>query len=120
MTANVAAAAAFLDALKKKDLSQAPLANSLTYKSPLSGEPVQGRDQVIRYLDTYLPVINDVRVSRHIADGDHVATVWQADTSFGPLSVAYVFRVEDGKITEIQGFYDPRGFLERMGTYRGA
>jgi len=116
MSSSVSAATAFLDAIKHKDLSQAPLAETVSYEGPLSGEVIRGRDHVTRFLGIYLPVIRDVRVMRHIADGDYVATVWQADTSFGKISLVYVFRVEMGNIVEIQAFYDPRGFLERLGA----
>jgi len=120
MTSNVAATTAFLDAMRCKDLSQAPLADNVCYHGPLSGEPIRGRGPVSRFLGVYLPVINDVRLIRQIADGDYVATVWQAETTFGLVSLVYVCRVEAGKIVEIQAFYDPRGFLERMGTWTGA
>jgi limonene-1,2-epoxide hydrolase len=120
MTSSIAAADRFLEALKAKDLSQAPLAEIVSYESPLSGEPIRGRDHVVRFLGVYLPVINDVRIVRHIANGEYVATVWQADTSFGPISLVYVFEVVNGEIVEIRAFYDPRGFLERMGTWAGA
>lgn len=120
MTPNVVAAAAFLNAMKDKDLSKAPLAEDVSYQGPLSGEAIRGRNHVSRFLGVYLPVINDVRLVRQIADGDHVATVWQADTSFGLVSLVYVFRIAAGKIEEIQAFYDPRGFLERMGMWTGA
>ncbi|HYL36055.1 MAG TPA: nuclear transport factor 2 family protein [Bryobacteraceae bacterium] len=106
----------FLNAMKIKDLSQAPLAESISYNGPLCGEPIRGRDLVTRFLSVFLPVLKDVRVIRHIADGDYVATIWQADTSFGEVSLVYVLRLEAGKIAEIQAFYDPRGFLERLGT----
>jgi len=75
---------------------------------------------VSRFLGVYLPVINDVRLVRQISESDYVATVWQAETSFGPISLVYIFRIEAGKIVEIQAFYDPRGFLERMGMWTGA
>ena len=116
MTPNIAAATAFLKAMKDKDLSQAPLANSVSYNGPLSGEAIRGRDHVTRFLKVFLPALNDVRTVRHIADGDYVATVWQADTSFGQILLVYVFRMEMGNIAEIQAFYDPRGFIERMGA----
>lgn len=48
-----------------------------------------------------------------------VTTVWQANISFRQISQVYVFRVEIGKIAEIQAFYDARGFLEGMGTWAG-
>jgi len=120
MTSNVAAATAFLNAMKDRDLAQAPLAEDISYEGPLSGEPIRGRDHVSRFLGVYLPVINDVRLVRQIAEGDYVATVWQAETSFGQISLVYVFRVQAGEIIEIQAFYDPRGFLERMGMWTGA
>jgi hypothetical protein len=50
MTPNVAAATAFLKAMKDKDLSQAPLADNVSYEGPLSGEPIRGRDHVSRFL----------------------------------------------------------------------
>jgi hypothetical protein len=120
MTPNVAAAAAFLNAMQCKDLSQAPLADNVFYEGPLSGEAIRGRDHVTRFLGVYLPVINDVSLVRHISDGDYVATVWRAQTSFGEISLVYIFRIEAGRIAEIQAFYDPRGFLERMGMWTGA
>ena len=115
MFANISVAAAFLDGIKNRNLSRAPLAENVSYESPLAGEPIRGREHVIRFLGVYLPIINDVQVTRHIADGDYVATVWRAETSFGPMSLVNVFRFEAGKIVEIQAFHDPRGFLERMG-----
>ena len=120
MTPNVAAAAAFLEAMKSKDLAHAPLTENVSYAGPLSGEPIHGRAHVTRFLGVYLPVINDVRLVRHIAEGDYVATVWQAGTSFGQISLVYVFRMEAGKIAEIQSFYDPRGFLDQMRMWTDA
>lgn len=120
MTGNASIAAAFMEAMKNKDLSQAPLASNVYYTGPLSGEPVRGREHVARFLQVYLPVIREIRLLHQIADGDHVATVWEADTRFGLVSLVYVFRMEGGEIVEIQAFYDPRGFLERMGMWTGA
>jgi hypothetical protein len=115
VTPNVVAATAFVNAMKAKDLSQAPLAEDVFYESPLSGEPVQGRDRVIRFLGVYLPVINDLRIKRNIAEGDYVVSILEVETSFGLLSLVYVLCLEAGQIAEIQAFYDPRAFLERMG-----
>lgn len=120
MSPNVMVATAFLDAMKLKDLSQAPLAENLSYTSPLAGETIRGRERVMRILGIYLPVLDNLRVIRHIADGDYVATVWRARTSFGPLSVVYVFRIHAGKVAEIEAFYDPRAFLDQMGRWANA
>jgi hypothetical protein len=118
MSPNVAAATALLEAIKDKNLSRAPLAEKVSYTSPLSGETIQGREHVTRFLAVYQPILNDVHVIRHIADdSDYVATVWKAETSFGPLSIVFVLRVEAGNIVDIQAFHDPRGFLERLGSW---
>jgi anti-anti-sigma factor len=119
MTPIVAVTTAFLNAMKCKDLSEAPLADNIIYHGPLSGESIHGRKHVTGFLSVYLPVINDLRIVRQIAEGDYVATVWEAETSFGLVSLVYVFCVKDGQIVEIQAFYDPRGFLERMGRWTG-
>jgi hypothetical protein len=109
VTPNVAAATAFFSAMKNKDLSQAPLAENVSYDGPLSGEVIRGRNHVSRFLAVYLPVIIDVSLIRQISEGDSVATVWRAETSFGPISLVYIFRLDAGKIVEIEAFYDPRG-----------
>lgn len=120
MSPNVALASAFLEAIKNRDLSQTPLAENLTYTSPLSGGMVRGRKQVIAIIGIYLPIIIDVEIVRHIADRDYVATVWKANTTFGPIMLVYVFRMENYEIAEIEAFYDPRSFLERMGNWASA
>ena len=117
MNPNIAVVTAFLKAFKEKQLSDAPLAPRLSYESPLTGEPIRGRDHVIRFLNVYVPIIKDIRAIRHIADADYVATVLQADTTFGSIPLVYVFHVVLGEIVEIQTFYDPRGFLEQMGSW---
>ncbi len=120
MTPNVAAATAFFMAMKNKDLSQAPLAENVSYNGPLSGEVIQGRNHVSRFLGVYLPIIIDVHLVRQISEDDSVATVWRAETSFGLISIVYIFRLEAGQIVQIEAFYDPRGFLDRMGMWTGA
>jgi hypothetical protein len=120
VTPNVATTTAFLNATKDKDLSQAPLAESVSYQGPLSGEPIRGRDHVSRFLGVYLPVINNIGLVRQIAGGDYVATVWQAETSFGPISLVYVFSRRGWKDRRDPGILRSRGFLERMGMWAGA
>jgi hypothetical protein len=117
MVSTSSAAAALFDALKAKDLSAAPLAENVIYQSPLSGEPIRGRANVARFLAAYLPVLKEVRIERQITDDSHTALVWHAESTFGPLTLVYICRVEQGEITEVQAYYDPRGFLEQMGNH---
>ena len=112
---NIGVSHALLDAMRVKDLSKAPLAETVCYESPLTPEPLRGRAKVIKFLTAYGPMLTDLHPLRHFADGDEVASVWQAQTIFGVLSIVYLLRIEGGLITEIQAFYDPRPFLEGMG-----
>lgn len=105
-------------AMIEKNLWRAPMAEDVCYESPLSGEPIRGRHYAIHFPEAYLPLINEIHVDRYLDNGDYVAIRWRADTTFGPLAIVYLCRVELGKITELQAFYDPRGFLARMGDQR--
>jgi hypothetical protein len=47
-------------------------------------------------------------VERIIADGEYVATMWDADTTFGVIPIFECFRVVGGEIKEAKAFLDPR------------
>jgi hypothetical protein len=63
---------------------------------------------VLAFLSNFLPAFNDVRVRRHISDGEYVAMMWDADTSFGIILIFECFRVVGGEIKEARAFLDPR------------
>ena len=48
------------------------------------------------------------RKVRHVCEGDYVATHFEVDGVFGLLPIMEMFKVEDGKITEAIGYFDPR------------
>jgi len=108
---------AYMDCWRKRDLSDAPFADRLRYENPLSGEPLEGKHNVIRFLQAYLPVLQGIAAVRYLSEGEYVATLWEAKTTFGDLKLMILFRVEEGFITEMQSFFDPRQMLERMGTH---
>ena len=107
---------AYLDCIRKRDLSDAPFTHDVLFQDPLSVEPIRGPNHVARFIQAYLPVVNDVKVIRHIADGNYVATLWRCDTTYGKLTLFQYFLIEDGKIAELRSFFDPRTVLENMGN----
>jgi limonene-1,2-epoxide hydrolase len=107
---NIKAVEAYLNALKEKDLSLAPLADDLNYTDPVAGEG-RGAENFRAFLSGFLPAINDVRVLSHVAEDDFVVTHWEVDAVFGIIPILEKFRVADGKITEAFGFFDPRPIL---------
>ncbi|HEY8562262.1 MAG TPA: nuclear transport factor 2 family protein [Pyrinomonadaceae bacterium] len=101
---------AYLNALKQRDLSLAPLADDLKFFDPVAGSGA-GADKFRAFLTGFLPAVNDVRVLSHVCEDDFVVTHFEVDTVFGIISILEKFRVSNGKITEALGFYDPRPIL---------
>ena len=104
---NIETVERYLGALKVKDLSGAPLASDVSFEDPLTPK-LNGRDAVLSFLSNFLPALNDVRIKQHISDGEYVATMWDADTSFGVIPIFECFHVIDGEIKEAKAFLDPR------------
>ncbi len=104
---NLKVVESYLYALRDKDLSKAPLAPDVIFEEPLT-PTLNGAEAVLAYLPNVLPLINDVRIKRHIEDGEYVATMWEADTPLGMIPVCECFRVVDGQIKEVSAYFDPR------------
>lgn len=108
---NVEVVESYLDGLRNKDLSDVPFDSDGIFESPLSPR-LEGRVQVVELLTGLFPVISDIRIERHIAEGDYVATVFDLDTTFGVIPVFDCFRVSDGLLKQIRPYYDPRPITE--------
>lgn len=104
---NIKAVEAYLNALKQRDLSLAPLDEEVEFEDPLAGKNA-GAENFRAFLSGFLPAINDVRVFSHVCEDDYVVTHWEVDAVFGIIPILEKFRVRDGKIVEALGFYDPR------------
>jgi len=107
---NIKAVEAYLNALKQKDLSLAPLAADLKFFDPVSGSGRRA-ENFRAFLEGFLPAINDVHILNHVCEDDFVVTHWEVDTVFGIIPILEKFRVCEGKITEAFGFFDPRPIL---------
>ena len=104
---NIEAVERYLDALRSKDLSRAPLAADVVFSDPLINEQT-GVEAWQEFVRPMLPAFKDVRIKQHIAEGDVVVTLWEADTVWGVIPILELFRVEDGQIKEARAFFDPR------------
>lgn len=111
---NIEAVESYLDALRSKDLSRAPLAPDIAFEDPLV-QPSTGVEAWQQFVGPMLPAIKDIRVKQHVAEGDYVATLWEADTIWGVIPIFELFRVAKGQITEAKAFFDPRPIISGMG-----
>lgn len=107
---NIKAVEMFLNALKNKNLSLAPLGEEIIFEDPVAGKGT-GAENFKAYLSGFLPAINDMKIINHICEDDFVVTHWEVDTVFGIIPILEKFRIENGKITEAIGYFDPRPIL---------
>ena len=104
---NIKTVESYLDALRTKDLSKAPVAPDIYFEDPLT-TPASGVKAWTEFVSSMLAALRDVRVKQHIAEGEHIATLWEADTIWGVIPIFECFRIEDGRIKEARAFFDPR------------
>jgi hypothetical protein len=112
---NIKIVESYLDALRVKDLSKAPVAEDVVFEDPLA-TPASGRQAWAEFVSGILPALKDVRVKQHVVDGNHVATLWEADTVWGVIPIFEYFHVVDGTIREARAFFDPRPITNAMKT----
>lgn len=104
---NIKIVEGYLDAIRTKDLSKAPVDQNIEFEDPLT-TPGSGVKAWTDFVSSMLPALSDVRVKQHIAEGDQVATLWEADTIWGVIPIFECFRIADGRITEARAYFDPR------------
>lgn len=104
---NIETVERYLDALRSKDLNRAPLAADIFFTDPLVGEGT-GEEAWREFIRPILPALKEVRIKQHVTEGDHVATLWEADTVWGVIPILELFRIEDGRVKEARAFFDPR------------
>ena len=100
----------YLTALQKKDLSLAPFADDIDFEDSVAGK-IKGAENARAFLEGFLAAINDVKVIQHLCDNDYVVTHWEIDSVFGIIPILEKFRIQDGKIIEAIGYFDPRPVL---------
>jgi SnoaL-like domain len=111
---NIKIVESYLDAIRTKDLSKAPVDQEIRFEDPLT-TPGSGIKAWTDFVSGMLPALSGVRVRQHIADGDRVATLWEADTIWGVIPIFEYFRIEQGRIKEALAFMDPRPITNATG-----
>jgi hypothetical protein len=95
---------AFLHGIGTKDPSIAPLAPDVVLEGAPSAARLMGTE-VAEFLSRLSPLVDGIRVDRHIVEGPYVATMLALDMAAGPVSVFVCFRLSNGLIKEIRPFY---------------
>ena len=96
----------YLDCVVRKDFHKLPIAPGYTSESPLSSK-LSGQ-AAVDYLWNIAQGVKAIRIQQHIVEGNHVATLFEEDTVYGPLPVFALWEIEDGRVKDVRVFYDPR------------
>jgi len=103
---NIAVVESYLNGLARKDLSSVPFAPDMTFEGPLMPK-LAGRETIVGFLTSILPLIRGIEIKQHIVDGDYVATVFDMETINGVDHVIDLCLVVGGELKEVRAFYYP-------------
>ncbi|HEX4810875.1 MAG TPA: nuclear transport factor 2 family protein [Bryobacteraceae bacterium] len=108
----VAAVEAYLDCFATKDPSKVSFAEDVTFEGPRMPK-LTGRQTILGFLTSILPMVKGIQLKQHIVEGDYVATVFDMETLNGVDHVFDRIHIVDGEIRAIQTFYYPQQAPER-------
>ena len=101
----IAVVESYIYGLGNGDFANVPFADDVSYESPLT--PKRRGKEAIDFLAALLPIMRGAEIQQHIVEGDYVATVFHLRTSNGVTAIFDKFRVVNGKLKEINPYYDP-------------
>lgn len=103
----IATVEAYLDYFATKDLSKVSFAEDATFEGPRMPK-LTGRQTIIGFLTSILPMVKGIRLKQHIVEGDYVATLFDMETVNGVDHVFDWIHIIDGEIKGIHAFYYPQ------------
>ena len=103
----IAIAEAYLNGLAKKDLSSVPFAADITFEGPRVPKLI-GRERVVGFLTSIMPLLKRVQIKQHLVDGEFVATMFDMETVNGTDKVVDWLHVSGGQLKTICSFYYPQ------------
>ena len=101
----VAVVESYIQGLGAGDFTGVPFAADVTYESPLT--PRKTGQEAIDFLSGLFPLMRGAEIGQHIVEGEYVATVFHLRTPNGVTTVFDKFRVVNGRLKEINPYYDP-------------
>jgi hypothetical protein len=97
---------------RKEFAATLPLMSSETFCFRGPFDTFSRPEELIEALQKLAPIVKGVRKRRQIAEGREVCLSDEMETCTpaGTVEIVELFRVEQGKISSIQAFFDPRPF----------
>ena len=108
------AVALYFEGLQSGDVSDIPLDPDVRFLGPMLPEAVEGEAEVRALLANVAADFRTISAERILVDGEYSCAPFEfqvTDDNVPPIAGVDCFRVVEGKIVEIQPFYDPRPLL---------
>ncbi len=104
----------YINGLGSGDFSTVPFAEDVSYQSPLTPR-IHGQE-AINFLSGLFPIMRGAEIVQHVVEGEFVATLFVLHTPNGRTHVFDKFRVVDGRLKEINPYYDPSVLNEAVAS----
>ncbi|RPH99553.1 MAG: nuclear transport factor 2 family protein [Lysobacterales bacterium] len=110
------AVARLIEAINSDDARIVPLADDVSYSSPLLPEPIEGESAVRAHLAGISPFISRVELKRALFDGDSAALVMEFEAVNGVvLEGVEILRIGGGRIRDFRVYFDTGPLLRGRG-----
>jgi hypothetical protein len=96
----------YLNCFSTKDTSRIPFTEDVTFEGPRMPR-LAGRQMILGFLASILPMVKNIELKQHIVEGDYVATLFDMETTEGVDHVFDRIHISNGKIKGIHAFYYP-------------
>jgi len=103
----IALVEAYLNGLAKRDLSNVQFASDITFEGPRVPK-LTGRQTVVGFLTSIMPLLKRIQIKQHLVDGEFVATMFDMETVNGTDKVVDWIYVSGGQLKAIHSFYYPQ------------
>ena len=102
----------YFKAINNNDASMVPLAEDVVISGPMLPEPITGEAAVRRHIADTAPFIARQIEKYSVIEGDSAAVILEFEGINGLIMEgAEFFRVRDGKICDMQNFFDTRPLI---------
>ncbi len=103
----------YFEAINSNDASIVPLADDVVISGPMLPEPITGEAAVRQHIADTAPFIARQVEKYSVIEGDSAAVILEFEGVNGLIMEgAEFFRVRDGKICDMQNFFDTRSLIK--------
>ena len=103
----------YFRAFGTRDFSPVRFSSQIQFLSPISGNTLKGREEVVQFLSGVVTRVSAVNILSTTVDYPTASGVWQMTTTKGTVyTLNNFFRLDDEGLVYIWPMFDPKAILE--------